>query len=215
VDADHVDADTARLIGDYVNLLAALRADAAPADDEHPDDADLDDDRPEVDLPEVDLPEATGDDEPAGDETFAPAVAVETRTTRPPEALPRSVILAGEIAAAREARRALAFALVTRADAETLLADEARADAAETDLAALLRAAPRVRRVESFGPLLLAVFLDAEADQVPTWAKSLGGPAVRVGAVAPAAGDPEAVRRAAARALERAYADDVVCLLAD
>ncbi len=230
VDADHVDADTARLIGDYVNLLAALRADdAAPPDDEWSDDDGADDEPAPTAVADGETPGASANPEPpdeladesVGDETdldpevpaFEPSHDAAPR--RAPDALPRSVILAGEMAAARAARRPLAFALVTRADAEALLTDDARASTAEADLADLLRGAPRVRRVESFGPLLLAVFLDADADQVPVWARSLGGPPVHVGAVAPAAGDPEAVRRAAAHALERAYAEGAVCQLAD
>jgi len=250
VEADHVDADTARLIGDYVNLLAALRADDAPAAPDEDEDLDAEpltdaalednDAAPDAgDAPEVaddvvddgDASEPTDDAAPEapGGETTGdasdpadghPVVEVasprEAAPRRAPDALPRSVILAGEIAAARAARRPLAFALVTRADAEALLDDTGDGAArAEAELAALLRAAPRVRRVESFGPLLLAAFLDAEPDQVPVWARSLGGPPLHVGAVAPAAGDPEAVRRAAARALERAYAQGAVCLLAD
>ena len=100
---------------------------------------------------------------------------------RPPP--PRGVILAGEIDAARRDRRLLVFALVTVADAETVLRGGAdgvvRAEAA---LRQRLTAGAGVRRVEPFGDLLFGVFLDAEGPEVVAWAERLsaaGPPAPR------------------------------------
>ncbi len=212
VGADHVDLATATLVGDYVDLLATLRADAPAVasvgepmadEDSGGDEWATAEDDSATDDPDVDILEAV----------TAPGAA-----RREAEPLPRSVILMGEIAAAREARRDLAFALVTVGHAEALLdGDEAMAEAAETELETRLRAAPRVRRVEPFGPLLFGVFLDAAPDQVSPWARALSekGPTLHVGAVAPAAGAPDAVRAAATTALEDAYSQNVVCVVVD
>lgn len=208
VGAERVDLATARLVGDYVDLLATLRADTPPladADDEYVDTHD-------APAPH-DAAEPDDDDERSDDRGEArPA------ERREPEPLPRSVILTGEIAAARDARRDLAFALVTLADAEDLLDGPAGPAAnAEAALEARLRAAARVRRVEPFGPLLYGVFLDAAPDQVAPWARALSGtgPALHIGAVAPASGGADAVRDMATLALEDAYAQRVVCVVLD
>lgn len=210
VDAERVDPDTARLVGDYVDLLATLRADAPAADEASDDET----------SPEADRNGAEAAPQPeASAATMAATVATSHVEAggRAPAGLPRSVILAGEIADARETRRPLAFALVTRADADAVLADEARTTSAEADLAARLRAAPRVRRVERFGALVFGVFLDATPDQVAPWARALSGKgdALRVGAVAPAGGSADAVREMATLALEEAYAQGTVCVVTD
>ncbi|HEX9951823.1 MAG TPA: hypothetical protein VGB53_08650 [Rubricoccaceae bacterium] len=136
------------------------------------------------------------------------------RRAAPPP--PRGVILAGEIDAARRDRRLLVFALVTVADAETVLRGGAdgvvRAEAA---LRQRLTAASAVRRVEPFGDLLFGVFLDAEGPEVVGWAERVSrqGRPLLVGAV-PANGAPDLVRAAATSALQSAYEHEVVCVVA-
>ena len=209
VAADEVDRATARLVGDYVDLLAALTLDLR---DDSRGDAGEDLEAWATGTPPDDAieGEAAADD----DDAFA-ATPVDDDV---PADLPRNVILSGEMAAARAGKRPLAFALVTLADAKSVLSgDPAGVAAAEAALEARLQAAPRVRRVEPFGDLLLGVFLDAEADQVGPWAKTLsaGDAPLFVGAVAPAAGQPDAVRAAATSALQQAYEQDVVCVMVD
>lgn len=224
VPADHVDLATARLVGDYVDLLATLRVDAEPGSGEAADDLlrteQADDDRAHDETHEAEPAEMPTEDSAVAEGVSPPEPeeALAGGERRAPEPLPRTVILTGEIAAARDARRPLAFALVTLAHAEALLDGPAEAaSAAEVDLAARLAAAPRVRRVEPFGPLLYGVFLDATSDQVSPWARSLSasGPALHVGAVAPAAGAPDAVRASATEALRDAYTQNVVCVVVD
>ena len=129
---------------------------------------------------------------------------------------PRAVILNAEIDAARRDRRLLVFALVTLADAETVLRggadDVVRAEAA---LRERLSAAPAVRRVEPFGDLLFGAVLDAEGPEVRRWAERLSasGRPLLVGAVA-AVGAADAVRTAATDALQRAYETEAVCVVA-
>ena len=136
------------------------------------------------------------------------------RATPPPP--PRAVILNAEMDAARRDRRLLVFALVTLADAETVLRggsdDVVRAEAA---LRERLSAAPAVRRVEPFGDLLFGAFLDAEGPEVVRWAERLSGAGkpLLVGAV-PAQGSPDLVRAAATDALQSAYEREVTCVVA-
>jgi len=123
--------------------------------------------------------------------------------------VPRAAIIEEEQAAARQAGRPLAFALITLADAEEQLTrgtPEAVA-AAEADLRDRLASAPDVRRVEPFGDLLFGVFLDLEASPTAAWCDRLasGDPPLFIGAVAPADGDPTGIRNAAAEALHDAY----------
>jgi hypothetical protein len=123
--------------------------------------------------------------------------------------VPRATIIAEEQAAARDAERPLAFALVTLADAEERLtghAPEAVARA-EAELRERLASAPDVRRIEPFGDLLFGVFLGLAPTGAASWCDRLasGDPPLFIGAVAPADGDPTDVRNAAARALHDAY----------
>jgi hypothetical protein len=243
--APEVDEATAVLVGHYADLLADLShapagdgwgesdedgpADAAdgveaemtetgpePTDSAEPGDVggSAEDDSAATD-------EAAGTtSEPAADraaDRAAPAtVARPSRGRTEPVPPPRGVILSAEIAAARDARRPLVFALVTLADAEAVLRggvdDVARAEAA---LRKRLSAAPTVRRVEPFGDLLLGAFLDAEGPEVAAWAARLSsaGPALLVGAV-PAAGSPDVVRATATAALQSAYEQEAVCVVA-
>ncbi len=122
--------------------------------------------------------------------------------------VPRATIIQEEQEKARDADRPLAFALVTLAHAEELLEaggpDLSKADAA---LHTRLTEAPHVRRVEPFGDLLVGAFLDLAPDAMAAWCTELAAsdPPLFIGAVAPAEGEPEAVRDAAAEALRDAY----------
>lgn len=220
VPAADIDRVTARLVGDYVDLLAALALDpdAETATGEGDDEAQPDDTAAFdaiMALDDADEPETPSDDDPNDPDAFA---TTPVDGDAGPTDLPRNVILSGEMAAARARKRPLAFALVTLADAAAILAgDPDGISEAEAALEARLQTAARVRRVEPFGDLLLGVFLDAEADQVSPWAKTLsaGDAPLFVGAVAPAAGQPDAVRAAATEALQRAYEQNVVCVVVD
>ena len=158
-----------------------------------------------------DTPPASDGPEPARATVAKPG---SRRAAAPPP--PRAVILNAEIDAARRDRRLLVFALVTLADAETVLRggadDVVRAEAA---LRERLSAAPAVRRVEPFGDLLFGAFLDAEGPEVGRWAERLSasGRPLLVGAV-PAVGAADAVRAAATDALQRAYETEAVCVVA-
>ena len=126
-----------------------------------------------------------------------------------PAPVPRATIIAEEQAAAHEAGRPLAFALVTLADAEERLTEggpEAVASA-EAALRDRLSDAPDVGRIEPFGDLLFGVFLPLEPAAVARWCDRLasGDPPLFIGAVAPADGDPTGIRDAAAEALHDAY----------
>ena len=122
---------------------------------------------------------------------------------------PRVVVIGEEQDAAHAEGRPLAFALVTLAEAEDILAREepAEAAAAERRLRRRLADDPDVRRTEPFGDLLVGVFLDLEPDGVAAWCErtSAGSPALFIGAVAPVDGDAADVRAAAAAALHDAY----------
>ena len=128
--------------------------------------------------------------------------------------MPRAVLLAAEVASAREADRPLAFALITRADAEAALADGSP-DAATTALCTEIALADAVRRVEPFGDLVVGAFIDADADGARAWADGLEAGAFRVGLVTPADYDAEALRADAEAALRRAWVEDRAVVLAD
>ena len=172
----------------YLDLLAALTDGTAVAH-EHRADA-------VADL-SPDEPTQAGDlgDDVDGSEGAAP--------------VPRAVIIGQEQSAAREAGRPLAFALVTLADAEDrLTSDTPEAVAvAEAELRNRLEDADATSRVEPFGDLLFGAFLDLDPEGAAAWCGTLasGEPPLFIGAVAPADGDPEAVRDAAAAALRDAY----------
>ncbi len=123
-------------------------------------------------------------------------------------AVPRATIIREEQEAARSADRPLAFALVTLAHAEEVLEAEgpglARAEAA---LHARLAGAPNVERVEPFGDLLVGAFLHLAPEAMAEWCTELSAsdPPLFIGAVAPAEGEPDAIRDAAAAALHDAY----------
>ena len=199
----------------YLDLLAALTPGAAPeaplpdllgadlAPVETPRDVEPPADpaalEAEDDLPlDPDDPDETGLDETGLDDAGLEAAPV-----------PRAVLIGEEQAAAREAGRPLAFALVTLADAEERLmrhAPEAVSEA-EAALRDRLEAAPDVRRVEPFGDLLFGAFLGLDRPGAAAWCKALSesDPPLFIGAVAPADGDPAAVRAAAVQALQDAY----------
>jgi hypothetical protein len=178
------DADAA---GPFLDLLEAVLPESLTATSASaPESVELVDDEPEAEDLEEDLDLA---------EEAAP--------------VPRATIIAEEQAAARDAERPLAFALVTLADAEERLtghAPEAVARA-EADLRERLASAPDVRRIEPFGDLLFGVFLGLAPTGAAAWCDRLasGDPPLFIGAVAPADGDPTDVRNAAARALHDAY----------
>ena len=197
----------------FADLLAAFIADEvadAPLQPEADEQAEADQaaapivplhpethDEPALEL--VDLDAETTDD---GSRT-APAEHAHPRP-RPVETapVPRAVLLAAEIASAREAGRPLAFALVTRADAEAALAD-GDADTVTTALGAEIALADPVRRAEPFGDLVVGAFIDADADGARAWAETLEDGAFRVGLVAPADYDAEALRADAEEARRR------------
>ncbi|WP_412068399.1 hypothetical protein [Rubrivirga sp. IMCC43871] len=163
----------------YADLLAALTEMPAPADAPTP-------------LARDDAPGPISDEQ--------------VETLRP---VPRAEIIAQEQQGALDADRPLAFALVTLADAEVRLTQhtpEAVARA-ESDLRDRLETAPDVRRVEPFGDLLFGAFLDLAPADAADWCGTLasGEPPLFIGAVAPADGDPGAIRDAAAQALRDAY----------
>ena len=123
--------------------------------------------------------------------------------------VPRAVLIAEEQESARAAGQPLAFALVTLADAEERLTrdDPAGVAAAESSLRLRLEAADGVRRVEPFGDLLFGAFLERDPQGTAAWCDALSAadPPLFIGAVAPADGEPRAVRDAAAEALRDAY----------
>ncbi|WP_412060502.1 hypothetical protein [Rubrivirga sp. IMCC45206] len=147
-------------------------------------------------------PDAAG--APAPDAT--PADDGPAEAARP---VPRAEIIAQEQRGALDADRPLAFALVTLADAEERLTRHTpeMVAMAESDLRDRLETAPDVRRVEPFGDLLFGAFLDLAPADAADWCGTLasGEPPLFIGAVAPADGDPNAIRDAAAQALRDAY----------
>ena len=122
---------------------------------------------------------------------------------------PRASVIRAEQEAAQAEGRPLAFALVTLAEAEDVLAREDPAEVADAErrLHRRLGEHPAVRRTEPFGDLLVGVFLDLEPDGVAAWCRetSAGDPALFIGAVAPVDADAADVRAAAASALHDAY----------
>ncbi|MEM1116092.1 MAG: hypothetical protein AAF845_08335 [Bacteroidota bacterium] len=133
----------------------------------------------------------------------------EPEPAEPAAPVPRAVLIEEEQAACAEAGDPLAFALVTLADAEALLTQDTpeTVAAAEAALRDRLGEAPSVRRVEPFGDLLFGVFLDLDREGAAAWCRDLAqaDPPLFIGAVAPADGDPQAVREAATEALRDAY----------
>lgn len=123
--------------------------------------------------------------------------------------VPRAVIIEQEQLAAESDGRPLAFALVTLADAEELLTQHApeAVAAASAGLRDRLEDAEHVRRVEPFGDLLFGVFIARDPEGAAAWCQTLSAsdPPLFIGAVAPASGEPQAVRDAAASALQDAY----------
>ena len=123
--------------------------------------------------------------------------------------VPRAVIIEREQAAARSQGRPLAFALVTLADAEEILTRHTAAEAAQASAALRdrLEDADHVRRVEPFGDLLFGAFVERDPEGAAAWCRDLSAsdPPLFIGAVAPADGEPQAVRDAAASALRDAY----------
>lgn len=123
--------------------------------------------------------------------------------------VPRAVLIGEEQQAARDDQRPLAFALVTLADAEDRLTqdDPTEVAAAESALRLRLESADGVRRVEPFGDLLFGAFLDRDPQGMADWCTELSAadPPLFIGAVAPADGEPTAIRDAAAEALRDAY----------
>ena len=150
-----------------------------------------------------------GDDVLARVGSFADLLAGLSDLTAPAAPPSRVDIIAGEQAAAEAADRPLAFALVTLAEAEEVLAreDPAEVAAAERRLRRRFDADADVRRTEPFGDLLVGVFLDLEPEGVAAWCErtSATAPALFIGAVAPVDGDAADVRAAAADALHDAY----------
>ncbi len=240
--APDIDGATAALVSGYADLLAGLtRAPLAPDSEtastpdlpDVPDEAVLDEDdvpgdaMPDADTPNAGIPDDAGAAEPEENATEAltpdateapPADGTVARpgTRRAAPRTSRGIILTGEIDAARRDRRLLVFALVTLADAETVVrAGDAGVVRAEAALRQRLTAARAVRRVEPFGSLLFGVFLDAEGPEVVQWAERLSaqGHPLLVGAV-PATGSEESVRAAATEALQSAYEREVVCVVA-
>ncbi len=139
----------------------------------------------------------------------APPAGVAEAAPEAAAPVPRAVLIGEEQDAARAAERPLAFALVTLADAEDRLSrdDPAEVAAAESALRRRLENADGVRRVEPFGDLLFGAFLDRDPEGTAEWCTALSAadPPLFIGAVAPADGEPAAVRDAAAEALRDAY----------
>lgn len=123
--------------------------------------------------------------------------------------VPRAVIIEQEQLAAQSEDRPLAFALVTLADAEEILTQHAPEDVAvaSAKLRNRLEDADHVRRVEPFGDLLFGVFIARDPEGAAAWCQTLSAsdPPLFIGAVAPANGEPQEVRDAAASALHDAY----------
>ena len=149
---------------------------------------------------------------PGVDRAPAPAQPALAQSSPPPvEAapVPRAALIKQEQDAARADGRPLAFALVTLADAEGRLTQDDPAEVAQAESALRLRleAAEGVRRVEPFGDLLFGAFVDRDAGGMADWCTELSAadPPLFIGAVAPAAGEPRAVRDAAAESLRDAY----------
>lgn len=141
--------------------------------------------------------------------TALPTAAVEASTAAAAAPVPRAAIIEAEQAAAAEAGAPLAFALVTLAEAEDLLTRGTPEDvaAAEAALRDRLEGAPDVRRVEPFGDLLFGAFLNLGREATAAWCDVLASdtPPLFIGAVAPAEGEPQAIRDAATEALRDAY----------
>ena len=152
---------------------------------------------------------AAGDDVLARVGPFADLLAGLSDLDAPPAPPSRVAIIADEQAAARDEGRPLAFALVTLAEAEDVLArgEPAEVAGAEGRLRRRLDADADVRRTEPFGDLLVGVFLDLDPEGVAAWCErtSARAPALFIGAVAPVDGDAADVRAAAAAALRDAY----------
>lgn len=150
-----------------------------------------------------------GDGVPAHVGAFADLLADLSDLTPPPAPPSRVDLIRDEQDAARADGRALAFALVTLAEAEDILAREGPAQVADAERRLRERLADDddVRRTEPFGDLLVGVFLDLDPDGVAAWCErtSAGDPALFIGAVAPVDGDAADVRSAAAAALHDAY----------
>jgi hypothetical protein len=129
----------------------------------------------------------------------------------------RRAILAEEMAAAREAGRPLAFALVVPREAEP--PDEAAADhaAVEDALRARLEAAEGTARVERFGDGLMGAFCYLDAAEAEDWAGRVAdaGEPVHIGVAVLGAQheDPDALRADAAAALHEAYERDETCVI--
>ncbi len=152
---------------------------------------------------------------PGVDQTPAPSRSSSARPVpdAPPAGgavpVPRAVLIEQEQDGARADGRPLAFALVTLADAEERLTqgDPAGVAQAESALRVRLEDSEGVRRVEPFGDLLFGAFVDRDAGGMADWCTELSAaePPLFIGAVAPADGEPSAVRDAAAEALRDAY----------
>ncbi|MEM0963673.1 MAG: hypothetical protein AAGK21_14190 [Bacteroidota bacterium] len=197
---------TAEAVSKYVGVIEAL-VPASASEVGH--DADRhDDDRHHAaphDLEEPasagdpDIDESAHDDEPPRDEGAG----------HEPRPLPRAEIIRMEQAAALDDGRPLAFALVTLADAEERLTTHTPEDVAvaSSALRDRLEDADHVRRVEPFGDLLFGAFIDCDPTGAAGWCQELSAsdPPLFIGAVAPADGDPQAVREAATTALRDAY----------
>lgn len=153
----------------------------------------------------------TAADATDGDATAADETVDDTEEASTPEAapVPRAVLIGQEQDAARDDQRPLAFALVTLADAEDRLTrdDPAEVAAAESALRLRLESSEGVRRVEPFGDLLFGAFVNRDPEGMADWCTELSAddPPLFIGAVAPADGEPTAVRDAAAEALRDAY----------
>ena len=140
---------------------------------------------------------------------YADLLAEVSDLSAPPAPPSRVAVIEQEQDAARDGGRPLAFALVTLAEAEDVLARGEPAEVADAErrLRRRLAADDDVRRTEPFGDLLVGVFLDLEPDGVAAWCErtSAGSPALFIGAVAPVDGAAADVRAAAAAALRDAY----------
>ena len=155
--------------------------------------------------PTPEEPEKAPDDDPGSREPDdAPAP--------PPQ---RRAILAEEIGLAREAGRALAFALVTRRDSEG--GDEdVDVSEVEGDLRRRLEGVAGTARVERFGDALMGAFGYFDAGAAEEWAERVAasGDPVHIGiAMMADRHGPEDLREDAAAALHDAYEQDETCVI--
>lgn len=242
--AEPITEQSARLILQYAGILAGLSdleeppAADEPADTDQTDGTVLDTAEPppadEFDESEalhepsaVDDEGVSASDVPVPPETAKTTVepsvepSVEEDPFAPPP-VPRLSILDEEVLSAERTSRTLSFGIVTLDNAEEVLQGDATLIAAESAaLQERLESCPLVRRVETFGDLIVGIFLNGALsahmhDELGFVLKE--EPMLRAG-LAQATGigghvRSEAVRGAATAALERAFDEQLLIVFA-